>query len=115
MSKLQLIVEQLGAETRVRFAAAKIADKPNIEALADDLAHLVNRLDRPMLCLDFANVEYLSSYALAKLVALQKQVQTRDGSLRLCNVSAKVYHVFEIAKLETVFEIEVGVVPGSPP
>src|SRR5262245_12307398 len=106
MSKhLRLIVEQVGAETRVRFAEAKIADLPNIEALADELTRLADRLERPKLRLDFANVEYLSSYALAKLVALQKKVQSRDGSLTLCNVAAKIYHVFEIAKLETVFEI----------
>ncbi len=102
----RLIVEQVGDETRVRFADSKIHDKPNIEAIADELFHLVERLDRRKLLLDFGNIDYLSSAALGKLVSLNKKLQSVDGSLTLCNVPAKIYKVFQIAKLESMFSIE---------
>ena len=86
-----LIVEQVGDETRVRFADSKILDKPNIEAIADELFHLVDRLERRKLRLDFANIDYLSSAALGKLVSLNKKLQGAGGSLTLSNVPAKIY------------------------
>ena len=101
-----LIVEQIGDETRVRFADSKIYDRPDIEVMAAELFHLVDHLGRRKLRIDFANIDYLTSAALGKLVALSKKLQGVGGSLTLCNVPAKIYKVIEIAKLAALFDIE---------
>ena len=102
----RLIVEQIGDETRVRFADPRILDKPNIEQIAEEMFHQVDFLGRRRLRIDFANVEYLSSAALGKLVALQKKLQAVDGTLTLCNVTLAIFKVFEVAKLDDMFDIQ---------
>lgn len=102
----RLAVEEIGDETLIHFADPRILDKPNIEAIFDEVFHLVNYLGRRKLRLDFANVEYLSSAALGKLVSLHKKLLAEDGALILSNVPDGIYRVFEIAGLETMFDIQ---------
>ena len=105
-SRKRLNVEQIGDETHVRFADPRILDKPNIEQIADELFHLVDVLGRRRMRIDFANIEYLSSAALGKLLALQKKLQADGGTLTLCNVSPSIFKVFEVSKLDEFFDIQ---------
>ena len=55
--------------------------------------------------MNFGNVEYLSSAALGKRITLNKKLQAVGGGLILCNIDPQIYEVFEITKLNKVFNI----------
>src|ERR671923_1144530 len=92
----RLEVEDIGDVTVVNFVDKKILDEQNIQIIGDQLFSLVDESGRRKLLLNFGNVEYLSSAALGKLVALNKKLQAAGGRLILCNIAPQIYEVFEI-------------------
>jgi anti-sigma B factor antagonist len=60
---------------------------------------------RQNLVLDFSNVEFFSSAVLGLLIKVHKKICERKGHLKLSNVKPDVYKVFEITRLNKVFDI----------
>ena len=63
-------------------------------------------MGRRRIILDFRNVDYLSSAALGKFITLNKKVAGAGGKLVLCNIDPNIYEVFEITKLNKLFNIQ---------
>jgi anti-sigma B factor antagonist len=99
-------VEDIGDVTVVNFVDRKILDEQNIQVIGEQLFSLVDNSGRRKVLLNFSNVEYLSSAALAKLITLNKKLQQVNGRLVLCNIDPQIYEVFEITKLNRLFEIQ---------
>lgn len=57
------------------------------------------------LLLNLANVEYLYSTALSRLVRLLKNVKDYGGELRLCELQPGVVELMEITNLNKLFDI----------
>lgn len=55
--------------------------------------------------INLQKVAYIDSSGLATLVEILKNFKNFGGKLRLCNLSNKVKSLFEITKLEKLFEI----------
>lgn len=55
--------------------------------------------------INLSNVAYVDSSGLATLVEALQKIKGASGKLRLTNLSAKVKSLFEITKLEKLFEI----------
>lgn len=102
----RLEVEDIGDVTVVNFIDRKILDEQIIQAIGEQLFSLVEEAGRRKLLLNFGNVEYLSSAALAKLITLNKKLQQAGGRLILCNIDPQIYEVFEITKLNKIFNIQ---------
>ena len=102
--RLEVVVE--GDVTVVNFIDRKILDEQNIQKIGEDLFSLVDELGRRKILLNFGNVDYLSSAALGKFITLNKKVQAAGGKLILCNIDANIYEVFEITKLNKLFNIQ---------
>ena len=102
----RLEVEDIGDVTVVNFTDRKILDEQNIQAIGEQLFSLVDEAGRRKILLNFGNVEYLSSAALAKLITLNKKLQQVGGRLILCNIDPQIYEVFEITKLNKLFNIQ---------
>ena len=102
----RLEVEHIGDVTIVNFIDRKILDEQNIQKIGEDLFHLVDTEGRKKILLNFGNVEYLSSAALGKFITLNKKVQAAGGKLVLCNIDPNIYEVFEITKLNKLFNIQ---------
>jgi anti-sigma B factor antagonist len=98
-------VEDVGGATVVSFTDRKILDEQNIQAVGEQLFGLVDEQGRKNLVLNFANVEYLSSAALGKLLTLRKKVQAVGGKLVLCAIDPGIREVFEITKLDKLLVI----------
>ncbi|MHC4557033.1 MAG: STAS domain-containing protein [Planctomycetota bacterium] len=47
----------------------------------------------------------MPSIGLGVLIRISKNIYEREGQLRLCNLSPKVYEIFEITRLTKAFEI----------
>jgi len=57
------------------------------------------------LVINFKDVSYVDSSGLATLVEILKGLRSYGGKLKLCNLSTKVKNLFEITKLEKLFDI----------
>ena len=55
---------------------------------------------------DFADVQYVSSQVLGKLINLKKKVLQERGKLPLRNLHPDLKEVFRICRLDQVFDIE---------
>jgi anti-sigma B factor antagonist len=102
----RLEVEDINDVTVVNFTDKKILDEQNIQIIGEQLFSLIDELGRRKLVLNFSNVEYLSSAALGKFITLNKKVNAAGGRLVLCNIDPQIYEVFEITKLNKLFNIQ---------
>lgn len=102
----RIAVTDVGEVTIVRFVDRKILDEANIQELGTELFKLVEQEQRKKLLLNFANVEFLSSAALGKLITLDKKVKANGGQLKLSNIRPEIYEVFAITKLNKLFDIK---------
>lgn len=101
----RLEVENIGDVAVVNFVDKRILDEQNIQAIGEQLFGLVEEQGHKKVLLNFANVEYLSSAALGKLITLNKKVAAARGKLVLCTIDPTIYEVFEITKLNKIFDI----------
>ena len=102
----RLEVEDIGDVTVVNFIDKKILDEQNIQIIGEQLFNLVDELNRRKLLLNFSNVEYLSSSALGKFITLNKKINDASYRLILCNIAPQIHEVFEITKLDKLFNIQ---------
>lgn len=104
-SHRRLDIEEIGDVTVAKFIDKKILDETNIQIVGNQLFGLTDEDGRTKIILDFANVEYLSSAALGKLITMDKKVKAAKGQLRLCNIRPDIYEVFAITQLNKLFSI----------
>ncbi|MBM3993314.1 MAG: STAS domain-containing protein [Planctomycetes bacterium] len=102
----RLEVEDNGEIAIVNFIDRKILDEQNIQKIGEDLFSLIDQYDRKKILLNFINVEYLSSAALGKFITLNKKVQAKNGKLVMCHINEDIYEVFEITRLDRLFNIQ---------
>ena len=102
----RLDIEEVNDVTVAKFVDKKILDEGNIQIIGNQLFDMVDTDGRKKIVLDFSNVEYLSSAALGKLITLDKKVKAAKGKLRLCNIRADIYEVFQITRLNKLFDIK---------
>lgn len=98
-------VSKTGDVTLVRFHDKKILDESMIEEFGSELFSLVDLDNRKAILLNFDGVEFLGSAALGKLITLDRKVKTGKGRLKLSNICPEILEVFEVTKLNRVFDI----------
>ncbi|NBV45728.1 MAG: anti-sigma factor antagonist [Planctomycetia bacterium] len=101
-------VSKVGDVSVVRFVDRKIVDEAQVQELAADLFHLVEQDNRRTLLLNFSGVEFVSSAALGKLITLDRKVKAAKGRMKMSDVRPEIMEVFEITKLNRVFDIRSG-------
>lgn len=91
----------------------ELADDPQY---ADDLTAIIEQCTNNAqldVLLNFAQVNYLNSSNIAKLLKLRKLVTiTNERKLKLCGVSRQVWGVFLVTGLDRIFEIVEDVPTG---
>ena len=102
----RLDIEEVGDVTVAKFVDKKILDEANIQAIGANLFALIDEDGRKKIVLDFSLVEYLSSAALGKLITLDKKAKAAKSKLRLCCIKPEIYEVFEITRLNKIFDIK---------
>jgi len=55
--------------------------------------------------IDFSSTGYIDSSGLGVLVSLSKKIREQDGELRLANLNEDLRTLFELTKLDTLFQI----------
>jgi anti-sigma B factor antagonist len=100
-----LTVHDVGPVTVVRFTDRRILDEANIQEIGLELFHLVDEEQRETILLNFADVDFLTSAAIGKLIMLHRKLKARGGSLKFSNVRTEIYEVFNITGLTKLFAI----------
>jgi anti-sigma B factor antagonist len=98
-------VSKVGDVSVVKFQDRKILDEASIQELGLELFGLVEHDNRKSILLNFTGVEFLSSAALGKLITLDRKVKSHKGRLKLCEIRPEILEVFQITKLNKVFDI----------
>jgi anti-sigma B factor antagonist len=112
----QLEVITRGKVTEAFFRDGRvILNEETAQAVAGRLFDLVGKMAGRTLVLNFANVAYLTSTMLGKLIALHKRVRAVGGRLVLWDMQPDVFEIFEITRLHTIFNIRGPMVPACGP
>ena len=74
-------------------------------ALRDALYELVATHNEPLLAIDLAKVDYLSSSGVAILVGLKRRVETKGGKIVIFHVQPIVRDLLGVMKLDRFFII----------
>jgi anti-sigma B factor antagonist len=102
----RLDIEEADGATIATFKDRRLLDEATIEVIGDQLFSLVDDHGYQKVVLDFADVEYMSSSALGKLIKFHKKILAVDGSLRLCNLKPELQKIFKVLALHKVFKID---------
>ena len=105
MATQRIEVSKTGPVSVVRFRDRKILDEAAIQELGAELAALIDVDNRKAILLDFEGVEFLSSAALGKLITFDRKVKSSQGRLKMCGISPGILEVFQVTKLNKVFDI----------
>ncbi len=104
-SPTRLISRVQNGVTVVHFTEAKVIDQRNINMIGSELTKMAESGGVSKMLINMENVEYLSSAVLGKLISVHKTLRLNKGSLKLCGISAPIFEVFEITRLDKVFDI----------
>ena len=90
----------------MRFCDRKIIGKENVDAVGEELFSIVDNDQRKDILMNFDGVEFISSALLNKLIQLDKRIKGDQGRLRLFNLRAEILELFNITRLNRVFDIK---------
>ena len=108
MTDTGLVVSQVLGVTIVNFHKSAILDAETVDRIARELYVLVDEQARRKIILDLCQVRFLSSTILGVLVALQKKSRAIKGKVVICGLRPDLSKVFEITKLDKLFEFADG-------
>jgi len=99
---MQVNMEEVGGVSVIRVKGdIDINTSPDIKKSFDRL--ITDKKDKVVI--DFAAVDYVDSSGLATLVEILKKLRAYGGKLKLASLSEKVHGLFEITKLNKLFDI----------
>jgi len=88
----------------VQFARQKVVSDAIIQQIGGELLELVDQADGKIL-VNLQDVIFMSSSMIGRIVLLNKRCKGSGTKLKLCSVHPKVMEVFEITRLNKVFDI----------
>ncbi len=98
-------VSVLSLEGRIVHGETEMVRQAIQSRLADSQAHMSS------LVLDFASVSAVDAGGLGLLLELRREAQAKGIRLRVTNASRLVSRVFEITRLDSVFEVSAELPP----
>jgi anti-sigma B factor antagonist len=96
----------------IGFTRGRIRDEREILKTLESLGRYIESKNGLKILLDLGNIEYLSSAGLGHLVSLLKKSRTRGGCLKLCNLREPIQELFEVMRLDKIFEVHTSVPEG---
>ncbi|MHC4323355.1 MAG: STAS domain-containing protein [Planctomycetota bacterium] len=101
----KITIEYTQNATIVTFVNKTVLEEWDIQTLQELVEPVIKQTKRIKLIINFYNVRLMPSIGLGVLVRISKNINEREGQLRLCNLSPKIYEIFEITRLTRAFEI----------
>jgi anti-sigma B factor antagonist len=99
---MQIDIQDMGGVSVLRIMGdIDVNTSPDVKKSFDDL--IKEKKDKVVI--NFKDVAYVDSSGLATLVEIFKNMRAYGGKLKLSNLSSKVLGLFEITKLNKLFDI----------
>lgn len=95
-------LDKKGPTVVIRLEPARI-DVKSTRQLSEALAAIDGDFD--CYVIDLANVTHMDSSAVGTLVAYKQRISKNGKRVVLCNLSAFLQEIFNILRMDTVFEI----------
>ena len=105
MEQTQLKIERRLGEIMLTITEPKLLDPDCIREMEDALLRVVDTGKYNKILLNFSNVTFLSSRFLGCLVNMLKRIRENKGELTLCKIDPELFRVFQITRLDKVFDI----------
>ncbi len=97
--------DDAGGVAVVRFTTNAIRDDRIIRAMFDQLDRLIEESGRHHVVLNFGGVIAFASYAIGKLIVLNKKLKPPAGRLALSNLTPIVEEIVDIMRLRKEFNV----------
>lgn len=78
-------------------------DASNVREFRETIAAVVK--DRLRVVVDLSGVKFVDSSGLGALISCQRIMNARKGELRLCSLGSNVRSLFELMRMQRVFDI----------
>ena len=82
-----------------------LSEEENIDLLAKELNDLVDQRGCRQIVISLQQVEYITSAALGKLIALHRRLHRKEGRLVVCGAYDSVKDVLRASRLDDYFTI----------
>ena len=99
-----MTVERRATVDVVRFQVAAVVDSLDVELVENRITEVLQAGEAPRLLLDLERVDQVSSEMLSTLVEVRSLVKERDGRLALANLQPRIKDLFEITRIDTIFD-----------
>ena len=100
-----IMVQKHSDVTLVNIQEPRLLESRDLDALADQLYQLVDKMDRKKLIVDFSKVQFLASAAIGVVTTLHQKSVAIKGTLVFCGFRKDIMKVFEIMKLTKLLRI----------
>ncbi len=100
-----IMVQKHSDVTLVNIQETRLLESRDLDALADQLYQLVDKMDRKKLIVDFSKVQFLASAAIGVVTTLHQKSVAIKGTLVFCGFRKEIMKVFEIMKLTKLLRI----------
>jgi len=71
----------------------------------EELARLIDSDNQRHIVLNMDKVEYMSSSGFRACIATLRKLNSREGTLKLCNIRPSVKRIFDVIELTSLFDI----------
>jgi anti-sigma B factor antagonist len=102
----RIVTRSEGDVLVLQFQDAQILDEAKIEEMGAELLKIVNHCEEKKLLFNFAEVQFMSSAVLGKLIKINKVCGDREIHLKFCDIAKDLLQVFKITRLNKVFDIQ---------
>lgn len=103
-SESLLATDKQGTVTILSFRQAVALDASVIERLEKEFSTLIGTGEHRRLILDFSSLQMISSRSLGVLLNIRKLLDDTGGVMVIAGVDPKLYRVFKITHLDSLFE-----------
>ena len=99
---MQLTVDRIGNVTVIQLSVENL-DASNTRELKRQISPLLETETR--LVFDLAKVKFIDSSGLGVLLACLRQVNAKDGDVKICCLAKQVRVIFELVRLHRIFDM----------
>ena len=100
-----LAPKKLGAETVIHVVGYADLRGPELNNIDESFERASQKRRAATLQVDLAHVQFLTAAALGKLVSIHIKLRDLGKRLLLTNLSAQLFEIFEITRLDTLLDI----------
>lgn len=99
-----MTIDQSTAEGVLTLKISGLIDLSGSPKLREQL-HAVAETKPPAVVIDLADVTYIDSSGLATLIEFYRELKSANGRLALCSLQPRVRTVFDLVRLNELFQI----------